>query len=398
MRLVHLADTHLGFRRHQRLTPGGMNQREADVATAFKRAVDQVIALAPDLVLVAGDVFHVVRPSNPAIIHAYAQFARLRASLPAAEVVVIAGNHDIPRASETGCILRLFSQLGVHVADRTAARFDFPALDCAVLAVPEDDRPALTPLPGRRHNVLLLHGEVEGILPHAGAGEDRATVPWRADELTAGGWSYVALGHYHVYRQVAPNAWYAGALEYASADPWGELREAREAGLPGKGFIEHDCATGAHTFHPVPPPRAVVDLPALDGRGRTAKELDAMIAAAVERCPGGLDDAVVRLVVREVPRHVARDLEAKPLREYKRRALHFQLELRRPDPLRQAPGEGAPGRMRRRALEDVLAEALAARALDPGVDRDALVRLGLAYLARVDAPEGGAVPAAGEAG
>jgi hypothetical protein len=32
LRLVHLADLHLGYRQYQRLTPRGINQREADVA------------------------------------------------------------------------------------------------------------------------------------------------------------------------------------------------------------------------------------------------------------------------------------------------------------------------------------------------------------------------------
>ncbi|HEU4990688.1 MAG TPA: metallophosphoesterase, partial [Gemmatimonadaceae bacterium] len=65
MRVVHLSDLHLGFRQYQRLTPLGANQREADVALTFKRTVDRVIALHPDLVVIAGDVFHSVRPTNP---------------------------------------------------------------------------------------------------------------------------------------------------------------------------------------------------------------------------------------------------------------------------------------------------------------------------------------------
>lgn len=71
MRLIHLADLHLGFRRFQRLTPNGINQREWDVAMAFNRAVDKIIELAPDIVLIAGDVFHSVRPTNTSIVHAY---------------------------------------------------------------------------------------------------------------------------------------------------------------------------------------------------------------------------------------------------------------------------------------------------------------------------------------
>ena len=82
MRLVHLSDLHLGFRQYQRQTPAGINQREADVAAAFKRAVDKVIELSPDLVAIAGDIFHTVRPTNPAILHAFAQFSRLTRELP----------------------------------------------------------------------------------------------------------------------------------------------------------------------------------------------------------------------------------------------------------------------------------------------------------------------------
>ncbi len=73
MRLVHLSDLHLGFRQYQRLTPTGVNQREADVAVTFRTVIDRVIALKPDLVIVAGDVFHTVRPTNQAILHAFLQ-------------------------------------------------------------------------------------------------------------------------------------------------------------------------------------------------------------------------------------------------------------------------------------------------------------------------------------
>lgn len=401
MRLVHLSDLHLGFRRYTRMTPGGLNQREADVAQAFKRAVDQVIARQPDLVLFGGDIFHVVRPSNPAIIHAYVQLQRLVQALPQAVVVMVAGNHDTPRTAETGCILRLFAQLGVCIADRTAERFVFPERDLAVLAVPDTgDRPALTPEPGMRHNVLLLHGEVEGIVPRHAAADDRAAAEWTAAELTSAPWSYIALGHYHVYRQVAPNAWYSGALEYASANPWGELREERAANLPGKGFIEHDLETGAHRFHHVASPRALVDLPAISARGMSAAEADAAIAAAVSRCPGGIEGKVVRLVVHDLPRHVLRELDHAAMREWKAQALHFQLDARRPELLRSGSGEAAPGGRRRRALADIVADHLQGRALEDGLDRQRLVQLALGYLVEADdlAGDPGAAGAAGDLG
>ncbi|HEU4749243.1 MAG TPA: metallophosphoesterase, partial [Gemmatimonadaceae bacterium] len=122
MRLVHLADIHLGFRQYQRQTPLGINQREADVAISLRRVIDKVIELAPELVLVAGDVFHTVRPPNPAILHAYLEFTRLVKMLPDTRVVMVAGNHDTPLTAETSSILKLFTSLGITVVERDAKR------------------------------------------------------------------------------------------------------------------------------------------------------------------------------------------------------------------------------------------------------------------------------------
>lgn len=392
MRLVHLADLHLGFRQYQRVTPTGVNQREADVALAFTRAVDQVIALRPDAVLVAGDVFHQVRPTNTAILHAVRQVQRLVAALPGAPIVMIAGNHDAPRASDTACILSLLAQFGVTVVHRGVERVRFPEHGLSVLCVPDVPhaaRPVLAPDPESRWNVLLLHGEVEGVVPApVGAADPRATGHWAPGDF-GGGWDYVALGHYHVYTKVADKAYYSGALEYTSSNAWGEvggwaqLREEKARKLPGKGFIEQDLATGKHKFHLVDPPRRIVDLPPVSARGLAAEGVDAAIREAVERAPGGIDDKVVRLVVTDLPRHVARELDYKAIREYARRALHFQLDGRRPEVLRQGEAvSGAPGR--RASLAETLRDRLLARPLEAGTDRDRLVQLGLEYLRQAD--------------
>ena len=384
MRLVHLADLHLGFRQYYRLTATGINQREADVANVFRGALERVIALRPDVVVIAGDVFHSVRPMNPAIIHAFQQFSRLRQGLPDAVIVMVAGNHDRPRATETGCILRLFTPLGIDVVESEPRRLIFPDRNLSILAVPDNagERPLLTPHATALYNVLLLHGEVEGMLPPEQPRADRAALAISADELGAAHWTYVALGHYHVYRRIAPNAYYAGSLDYTSANPWGELVEERQAGIAGKGFIEVDLARGTHTFHPLEPSRRLVDLPAIQARGLTAAELDVRIKECVERCDGGVDDKIVRLVVRDVPRHIARELDQKQLREYKRRALHFHLDTRRPEILRTS-ASGAPGR--RPTLAEQVESYLARRPLSADVDREKLVRLGRRYLEEASA-------------
>ena len=401
MRLVHISDLHLGFRQYQRQTPAGINQREADVASAFARAVDRTIELQPDAVVIAGDVFHTVRPTNPAILHAFGQFSRLKAALPTTPVVVVAGNHDTPRSTETGCILRLFRPLGVDVVDGEPQRLSYPDLGLSVLAVPDvpgGPRVKLAPDPEARHNVLVLHGEVEGMLPAHAATADRAGVEISREELGLPGWSYVALGHYHVHREIAPNAYYSGSVEYTSANAWGELVEERAASLPGKGLVEHDLATGRHTFHPITPARRLLDLPPVQARGMTAADVDAAIREVVDAVPGGIDDQVVRLVVRDIPRHVARELDHKALREIKRRALHFHLDTRRPDIVRLF-GQGSPSR--RPSLADTVRDKLRSRQLEADVDREALVALGLHYLREAEtlaavAPTGAGAAAEGE--
>lgn len=384
VRLVHLADLHLGFRQYQRLTPAGINQREADVAAAFVRAVDRVIELAPEFVVVAGDVFHQVRPTNPAIVHAFGQFARLVRALPRSRVVMIAGNHDAPRSRDTVCILRLFSQLGIDVVDGEPRQLRFG--DVSMFCVPDLPRldVELVPDPTARYNVLVLHGEPRGLLPTY-EGQERASLVVAPEDLARPGWDYVALGHYHVHHQVGPHAWYSGSIEYTSSNPWAELREERAGRIPGKGIVEVDLANGTHTFHPLPLARAFVDLPPIDGRGAGAVDLDAQIAAAVARCPGGIEDKVVRLVVRDVPRHLARDLDHRALREYRRRALHFHLDARPPEVSRSS-ASGAPGQPA--TLAETLRSHLRARPLDAELDREKFVALGVGYLAAVDAESG----------
>jgi exonuclease SbcD len=350
--------------------------------------VDRVIELAPEVVLIGGDVFHQVRPTNTAILHAYLQFARLRATLPRTEIIMVAGNHDTPRSTDTGSILRLFAALGLHVVDGEARALEFPALDLSVLAVADNQhrRPKLVPPGTHRWNVLLLHGEVEGMLGPFAATHEMATQEIAQDELHQSQWDYIGLGHYHVYRRLAPNQFYSGSLDYTSTNTWGEKMEEEMAGVPGKGIIEHDLASGRHVFHHLPPTREFVDLPALSARGLTTEEVNARVLAACEACPGGIDDKVVRLVVRDMPRHVTRQLDHRQLREFRRRALHFHLDTRRPEIIRSV-GHGAPGR--RPSLADFVRDKLRERVVAGDVDRDALVALGLRYLKDAEERESG---------
>ena len=390
MKLAHLADLHLGFRQFERQTPRGGNQREADVAEAFRRAVDDLIDQRPELILLAGDIFHSIRPANPAILFLFRQLQRLRAELPDAAVVMIAGTHDTPRTAETGTILRLYEALGVEVVVDQARRLAFPALDCSVLAVPhqalaQPERPALRPQGGRTFNVLLLHGqwpgvgEARGTMEYGGAPVDRT-------DLAPAQWDYVALGHYHVVQQLAPNVWYAGSLEYVAPNPWGQLQDEAEHGRRGKGYLLVELPGARVTFRPLVLARRHVELPVIEGKGLSPKELDERIGATVAAAKPAIDDQVVRLLVFDVSRATARDLDHAAIRAYKARALHFQLDVRRPE-LPRLQAAGVPGR--RQTIPETVREFLERRPLDADLDRAEFVRLGVEHVEQVGREEQG---------
>ncbi len=386
MIVAHLADLHLGFRQYHRQTPAGLNQREADVAHAFRRAVDQVIAARPDVVMLAGDLFHSVRPTNPAILFAFRQLHRLREALPDAPLIIIAGNHDTPRSVETGSILALFETLGAVVVADKPRRLVYPELNLSVLAVPVmalqgPTALELRPEGNETYQVLLLHGRIPNLYPWEQHAPDYPSAHVTPEELTRGNWTYVALGHYHVQREVAPRVWYSGALDYVSPNPWGELADERQQGISGKGWLKVDLATREVTRQPVPLARQVIDLLPLDGQGRTAAELDAMLATAVAGIKGGHADQIIRQVVYSVPRHIGRELNYSAIRLIKAEALHFQLDLRRPELHREA-GSGAPGR--RQTLPELVESFLLNRPLPADVDRDTFVRTGAELMASVE--------------
>ena len=62
MKIVHMADSHLGFSSYSRLDQHGRNRIEEMVYSGFEQAVEKIIQLRPDAVVHAGDVFHHVRP------------------------------------------------------------------------------------------------------------------------------------------------------------------------------------------------------------------------------------------------------------------------------------------------------------------------------------------------
>ena len=147
-------------------------------------------------------------------------------------------------------------------------------------------------------------------------------------------------------------------------------REERETGVAGKGFIECDLDDRGAQVSPCSPlPRALRrPAAAITARGLTAADVDARIRDAVERLPRRHRRAS-RAPRRPRPSAPHRPRAGPPaLREYKRRALHFQLDARRPELIRLHGHRRAPGR--RPSLADIVRDKLQSRLLEGDIDRD----------------------------
>ena len=86
IRFVHFADVHLGFRQY------GLAERAADFVRAFDDAVDYCLRVAPDFVVIAGDLFDSksIEPST----YAAADIALERLARAGIPVVANEGNHE----------------------------------------------------------------------------------------------------------------------------------------------------------------------------------------------------------------------------------------------------------------------------------------------------------------
>lgn len=344
LRVVHFADPHLGYRRFHRLNKFGYNQREVDVSLAFKECIDRTIALKPQIVLCAGDLFHSVRPSNAVITFAFRELSRLSVRL-GVPIVLIAGNHDTPRRSDSGSLLRLFCEIPhVFVSDAGLDRFDFPELDLSVTCLPHAALvdPKLESLRAderRRFNILLAHGQFDARLVSDFGGVD---IPYT--KLAPHEWDYAALGHVHSRLDVGTNGAYAGSLEHTATDIW---RGAREP----KGFLSVELPKGTRTFHSLTTPREIVVLDAIDARHLTAPEVSERICATLDRVPGGIDGKMVRLEINNLPREVMRAVDHKAIRAYGTKALNLSLEVRPPS---RGDGEGVHTPKMKRSLGEEL--------------------------------------------
>lgn len=236
MKLLHIADTHLGLSQFHRLDPeSGMNLREKQIYENFLQSIDRIIEAGPDVLVHAGDLFDQVKPKTRAYTTVLEALERLHhAGIP---LVVIAGNHSMVKTRYT---TSPFEVLSYHPGEIHAAysfRYEKHEIgDCMFHLIPnmlraEDYRSAYdeVELSKGHHNVLVTHGLATQI-------RDRRLATVAEHELDStilsDRFDYIALGHYHSQSQITGNAWYSGSPEFLT---YGEISDRKGGLLVGLG-------------------------------------------------------------------------------------------------------------------------------------------------------------------
>lgn len=156
-----------------------------------------------DLLLIAGDLFH-----RQPLLRELKEVNYLFGTLQSTQVVLIAGNHDYLKRDS---YYRGFEwPAHVHmILDQELSCVEIPGLSLAVYGlsyhareIPERLYDHAFAKKRQRYEILLAHG-----------GDDRH-IPFRAEDLAALGYDYIALGHIHKpWCEEGRNMAYAGALE-----------------------------------------------------------------------------------------------------------------------------------------------------------------------------------------
>lgn len=345
IRIIHIADLHLGFTGPPTLLlsegeQAGRPVREVDVEQAAAWMADTIPCLTPavDLVLVAGDLFHRPNPLPRAVASAAHLVARLRAA--GIDVVIVDGNHDTPSRPTQGSPTAFLEALGARVvsgqprqlrdADWNNARLQSHVVVHAVPASLEPTTDDVAPETGRI-NILLAHGRHEGT-EQAPSARRGATV---SSDLLRRGWTYAALGdcHAHGERPLADvHAYYAGSAEVLT---FGEAPEhPTRTGDPyaSGGMLLVTVASSTDvtvTSLPYPDRRAVVRLGEVDGAHLSVDQLLDELDTRTSALPGS---ALASVKVRRCPPHLHASVDVVRLKGLQSRCLMLDVEWEVTDP------------------------------------------------------------------
>ncbi len=281
IRLLHLADLHIGMENYGRLDPQtGLNNRVMDFLRRFSQAIDYALENDIDLVIFAGDAYKTRDPNSTY----RREFARRVKKLAEGGIptVLLLGNHDLPSAYQRASSVDIFHILEVEnvIVARTdkVHRIETRHGSIQVATVPYPLRSRLLTVDDHKNrsieeidrilqdivaeNIRALKAALDPDLPavltahlsvsEAKQGSEKSVMIGRdvvvlRSVVADPAFDYVALGHIHKHQDVNqgghPPVVYAGSLERID---FGEEKEQ-------KGFVVAEIEKGKTSweFHPV---------------------------------------------------------------------------------------------------------------------------------------------------
>jgi len=321
MRILHIADTHLGYSAYRKVNEDGMNQREVDVYNAFKQFVDFAVKSKPDLILHAGDLFDSVRPTNRAITVALQQIMRL--SKAKITFVVISGNHETPRLKETGNIFNIFEHLD-HIYPIYNNRYETVPLktkknEIIVHAIPQcqtkkefnDNLQKVKVDSSSDYNIFMAHGAVTGIKEFSMNEFNELIIPTKA---LSKDFDYIALGHYHKYTKITENAFYSGSTERLSfSDAQGQ-----------KGFMQIELDKKIKQKFYELNTRPMIDATPINCSNLNIEDIMRKIKETLRKIEP--QDKIFRIRLDNILPHVNRGIDFQEIRDLSKGAVHFEIK------------------------------------------------------------------------
>lgn len=203
MKLIHMADVHLGAEPESGTALGTLRKQE--IWDAFADLINHCEKEKTDLLLIAGDLFH-----GQPLLREVKEVDYLFRKLTKTKVVMIAGNHD--------CLLSAshyydvtFPEHVTFLMDTQADSVYLPELNTQVFGLSYEKRQIAEPRydgirieAASRINILLAHGNING---------NDKSIPISRAAVGAAGFDYVALGHIHAGFSISERMAYAGSLE-----------------------------------------------------------------------------------------------------------------------------------------------------------------------------------------
>ena len=327
MKIVHLADTHLGLAGFNRIDPdSGMNLREKLVYDNFLESMKIVVRQKPDAVVHAGDLFDRVKPRTHAYIAVMSALNMLEeAGIP---LILISGNHSMPKTrytpspfevlkyhrAEVHCAYK-YSYEKAEVGDTT-----FHLIPNMLNASQYRDAFNEIEISPDTCNVMVTHGLATTLRDY----RLRTVAEHEIDStMLSEDFNYIALGHFHGQKQVAENAWYSGSIEYCS---YNEINDT-------KGGLVVDTQSG----EVVPlrlPNTPMVNLGKIDCGTLTPSEITEKIGSVIERMENpGVTICQVRL--ENVLREKIRSINREEMTAIKDRVLNLRITTDTIDPVKR---------------------------------------------------------------